>query len=314
MLRFLTKRVAHALLVLWAAFTLSFTVLFVLPGDPVALMLGTEQMASLTPAELAELRHTMGTDQPFLVQYGDQLWRALHLDLGQAYSNGVGVTQILGEAAPKTIALAAASLALGVAAGVAIAVLANLTRSGLVRGFLLTLPPLGVSLPTFWVGLMLLQIFSFQLGWFPAFGERTAATLVLPTVTLAVPISAATAQVLNKSLSATIREPYADVLRAKGVGPLRILFAHGLRNASLPALTTVGVMVAGLLGGSVLTETVFSRNGLGQVAAVAVGQKDIPVVQGVVLLAALIFVVVSLAVDILYTVLDPRIKLHQEAS
>lgn len=314
MVRYLLRRSAHALLVLWLAFTLSFALLFIVPGDPVELMLGDEQVRSLTPQQLAEIRAQYGTDQPFIVQYFRQLLGAVQGDLGESYRNGVSVTTTLAQAAPSTLALAGSALLLGVLLGTALAFAATLTRSEQLRGFLLSLPPIGVALPSFWVGLVLLQVFSFQLGWFPALGDRGPISLVLPAITLAIPISASVAQVLSKSLMTTVGEPYVGVLRAKGVGRLRIYFRHALRNASLPTLTVIGLIVAGLLGGAVLTETVFARNGLGQVAAVAVGQKDIPVVQGIVLLAALIFVVVSLLVDVLYTVLDPRIRFREAAA
>jgi peptide/nickel transport system permease protein len=309
MTRYLLRRAGHAVIVLWAAFTLAFAVLFIVPGDPVTLMLGQEQLQSITPAQLAELRAQYGTDQPFIVQYATQLWNAVRGDFGYSYRNGVSVTDTLTAAAPSTLTLAISALLVGILTGVTIAIVASLTRQGWLRGLLLSIPPIGVSVPSFWVGLVLLQVFSFQLGWFPAFGTAGLPGLVLPTITLALPVAAITAQVLYKSLSKTTTEPYADVLRAKGVGRFRLFFGHAIRNASLPALTTVGGIVAGLLGGAVLTETVFSRNGLGRVAAVAVGQKDVPVVMGVVLLAAAIFVVVSFLIDLLYTVLDPRIRL-----
>ncbi|WP_072803603.1 ABC transporter permease [Rhodococcoides yunnanense] len=310
MSRYIFRRTRHAILVLWAAFTVAFAVLFVVPGDPVTMGLGTEQLQSLTPEQVDELRAQAGTDRPFVVQYFSQLWNALHGDLGHSYRNGVSVTQTLADAAPSTLQLAASALILGIVLGIALAVFATLTRSDWLREILVALPPLGVSVPSFWIGLVLLQVFSFQLGWFPAFGERGLSGLVLPAVTLSIPVAAITSQVLIKSLRTTIAEPYADVLRAKGVGRFRLFFRHALRNASLPALTTVGVTVATLLGGSVLTETVFSRNGLGQIAATAVGQKDIPVVMGVVLISAVVFVVVSLIIDLLYSVLDPRVRIE----
>ncbi len=314
MTRYLLRRLAHALLVLWLAFTLSFALLFVIPGDPVELMLGDEQVRALSAEQLAAVKAEFGTDQPFVIQYLTQLWDVLRGDLGVSYRNGVAVSTVLAQAAPSTLTLALSALVLGVVIGVAVAFVATLTRSERLRGLMLSLPAAGVSLPSFWVGLVLLQVFSFQLGWLPALGDHGAASLVLPALTLAIPISASVAQVLAKSLLTTASEPYTDILRAKGVGRLRIFFRHSLRNASLPTVTVVGLVSAGLLGGAVLTETVFARNGLGQVAAVAVSQKDIPVVQGIVVLAATVFVVISVLVDLLYTVLDPRIRVQEATS
>jgi peptide/nickel transport system permease protein len=171
----------------------------------------------------------------------------------------------------------------------------------------LSLPPLGVSLPTFWVGLMLVQLLSFRAQLFPAFGNDGVRSLVLPAVTLAVPTSALLAQVLAKSLATTLDEPYIETAKAKGATPARIHFRHALRNAALPALTVAGLLVGNLVAGSVVVESVFARNGVGRVTVNAVTVQDIPVVQGVVVFGALVFVLVNLAVDLIYPLLDPRI-------
>jgi peptide/nickel transport system permease protein len=185
--------------------------------------------------------------------------------------------------------------------------LATYTGQRWLRQLLLSLPPLGVSVPAFWVGLMLVELFSFRRHWFPAFGNDGLRGLVLPAVTLAVPTGALVAQVLAKSLFTALAEPYIDTARAKGAGRVRIHLRHALRNASLPALTIVGLLCGQLLANSVVIETVFSRNGLGRVTAAAVTVQDIPLVQGVVVFGALIFVLVNLLVDLVYPLLDPRI-------
>jgi peptide/nickel transport system permease protein len=174
---------------------------------------------------------------------------------------------------------------------------------------LLSLPGLGVSLPTFWIGLMLVQLLSFRVHLFPAFGNDGLRGLVLPAVTLAVPTGAQLAQVLAKSLSTTLEEPYIQTARAKGAGPLRVHLGHALRNAGLPALTILGLLVGNLLAGSVVVESVFSRDGIGRATVGAVTVQDIPVVQGVVVLGATAFVLANLIVDLVYPLLDPRIVL-----
>lgn len=309
MLRYLSRRVVHALIVLWAAFTLSFLILFIVPGDPVITMLGPEAASEATPDQLAALRAELGTDQPLWLQYLDQLVHVLQGDLGESFRTSIPVSTMLGQALPSTLALAATSLSLGFALGVLLALAANYTRMAWLRSLLLALPPIAVSMPTFWIGLMLLQFFSFRLGWFPAIGGQGLQGLVLPAVTLAIPVSAIIAQVLSKSLETTLAEPYAEVITAKGASRARLFFGHALRNAAVPAMTVAGVLVATVFGGSVLVETVFSRNGLGLMAATAVSNKDIPVVQGVVLVAAAVFVIMSLVIDVLYPVVDPRIRL-----
>jgi peptide/nickel transport system permease protein len=235
-------------------------------------------------------------------------------DLGESFRTGVPVSTMLGEALPSTLALASASLIVGILSGILIAIAANFTRIRWLRSVLLALPPISVSMPTFWIGLMLLQFFSFRLGWFPAVAGQGIQALVLPAITLAIPVSAVIAQVLSKSLETTLAEPYAEVITAKGASRRRLFFGHALRNAAVPAMTVAGVLVATVFGGSVLVETVFSRNGLGLMAATAVSNKDIPVVQGVVLTAAAVFVVMSLLIDLLYPVVDPRIRLKAVAS
>ncbi len=172
---------------------------------------------------------------------------------------------------------------------------------------LLALPPLGVSLPTFWVGLVLIELFSFRLPIFPAIGNGGPISLVLPVITLAIPTGAVIAQLLAKSLLRTLREPYVDVARAKGLGALTIHLGHAARNAALPAFTATGMMVGHLFAGSVVVETVFARNGVGRITSTAVSFQDIPVVQGIVALGAAVFVIVNLIIDLVYPLLDPRI-------
>ncbi|MFF2329559.1 MULTISPECIES: ABC transporter permease [unclassified Streptomyces] len=314
LIRYLGRRVLHALLVMWAAFTVSFFILYIVPGDPIAAMLGPEALASSTPEQLDALRAEYGTDKPVLAQYGLQLLHLVQGDLGHSFNNGQPISHMLSAAFPSTLTLASSALALALIGGVGLAVAANFTRSDRLRGLLLMLPPIAVSMPTFWVGLMLLQFVSFRMGLLPAVGGEGVEGLVLPAVTLAIPIGAVIAQVLSRSLQTTLAEPYVEVLRAKGAGRLRIHFGHALRNAAIPALTATGVLVGGLFGGSVLVETVFARNGLGLTAATAVSNKDIPVVQGVVLVTALVFVLSSLVVDLLYPLIDPRIRLTTAAS
>ncbi|MGW0876146.1 ABC transporter permease [Streptomyces sp. NPDC002740] len=309
MTRYLIRRGATALLVLWVAFTGTFLLMYLLPGDPVEMMLGPEALQSTPPQQIRALRAEFGTDRPLIVQYGDQLWHLLRLDLGRSFQQKTPVGDLLAAAFPPTLTLAATALVLGVLLGAALAVWTETTRSTRLRGLLRALPAVGVAMPTFWVGLMLLQLFSFRWGLFPAFGDQGVPTLVLPAVTLALPLAAVTAKVLADGISTTLAEPFVQVLRAKGVGTARLFTRHVLRNASLPTLTTVGVWTAQLLGGAVLTETVFSRPGLGQTAESAVSARDVPVVQGVVLLAAAVFVLISLSVDLLYGIIDPRIRL-----
>ena len=303
--RYLLRRVAQALFVLWAAFTVSFLVMYALPSDPAQLLAGTDN--SVTPEQLAALRHQYGLDRPLVVQYLDQLSHVVRGDLGRSLQSGREVSSIIAEAIPPTAQVTGAALLLAVVGGGLLALVATGSRRSWLSGSLAALPPLGVAIPSFWLGLLLLQQFSFTWTWFPAIGNEGWRSVVLPAVTLAIPTGAFIAQVLSKSLRTARREPYVDTARAKGASPTRVQLRHALRNAALPALTMAGLIVGQLLSGSVVAETVFSRNGLGRVTSMAVGAQDIPVVQGLVLFGATVFVVVNLVVDVLYPVLDPRV-------
>ncbi|MFJ8785287.1 ABC transporter permease [Streptomyces sp. NPDC102476] len=308
MRRYVIKRLAQAVGVLWAAYTVSFLVLNWLPGDPVTAMASAGMdSGDVDPARLAALRHEYGFDKPVPAQYADYLGRAVRGDFGDSVATGRPVTSTLADALPQTLQLTGAALLSAVLLGGGLAVVATYTSRRWLRQVLLSLPPLGVSVPTFWVGLLLVEAFSFKLRWFPAFGNDGLGGLVLPALTLAVPTGAQVAQVLAKSLLTALDQAYVETARAKGAGRWRVHLRHALRNASLPALTVVGLLVGQLIAGSVVVETVFSRDGLGRVTAAAVTAQDIPVVQGVVAFGALIFVTTNLVIDLVYPLLDPRI-------
>lgn len=305
---YLLRRLGFAVAVLWAAFTVSFVVLYLLPGDPVATMAaGSSDGAPVTAAQLDELRARYGLDQPVIVQYGEKLWAALHGDLGTSFASGQPVSAALGEALPATLQVALSGLVFAILFGSTVALVATYTRVRWLSQALMGLPALAVSLPVFWVGLMLVQLFAFRLGVLPSGGARGPESLVLPAITLGLPMGALIAQVLAKGLSQALEEPYVTTARAKGVGPAAVHLRHALGNAVIPALTVLGYVVGNLLAGSVVVETVFTRPGLGRLTVSSVGVQDIPVVQGVVLFAALAFVLVNLVVDLVYPWLDPRI-------
>lgn len=307
-LRYVALRLAQAVLVLWAAYTVSFVVLYALPSDPVALLAGGDA-TDITAEQLDELTRRLGLDQPLWVQYAVNLGHVLTGDLGSSIASGRPTVEVIGEAVWPTLQLAGLGFVLAVVFGGGLAVLATFVRVRWLSTLLLGLPPLGVAIPSFWFGLMLIQWFSFQLPLFPAMGDKGFAALVLPAIALALPTSAMIAQLLSRSLEQALREPYVDTAWAKGASRARVHFRHALRNAALPALTVTGLIVGQLLSGTVVTETVFSRPGIGRVTAIAVQQQDVPIVQGVVLFAAAAFVLANLAVDIVYPVLDPRIVL-----
>ena len=307
MVRYLGFRVLQAVGVLWAAFTVSFAVLYLLPSDPVSIAAGADAGTPVDAAAIEQLQARYGLDQPVAVQYWNALSHAVRGDFGISISTGQQVTDAIAAALPSTLVLAATALVLALVFGTAVAFLATYTRAGWIRSLLFSLPPLGVAVPTFWVGLILLQFFSFRLKLFPAFGDQGIEHVILPAITLALPTGAVIAQVLATSLQTTWRQPFIEAARAKGASRLRIQTRHALRLSSIPAFTIAGVIVGNLLAGSVVVETVFSRAGIGRLTQMSVMAQDIPVVQGIVVFSATVFVLVNLAVDLLYPLVDPRI-------
>lgn len=217
------------------------------------------------------------------------------------------------ESLPPTLALTAFAFVLSVVFGVVLALSASLARAQWLRNLLSSLPPLGVSIPVFWIGLLLLQAFSFRLRLFPSMGNEGFESLVLPAITIAIPSGAFIAQLLSRSLRSTLAQPYVEIVRAKGASERRVQLGHAFRNAAIPSLTMVGVLIGGLLSGAVVTETVFSRLGIGRLVVTAVNNRDVPVVQTVVVFAALVFVVANLIVDLVYPLIDRRITLARTA-
>ena len=304
---YVLRRVAAAVVVLLAAFTVTFAVLYLLPSDPASIMLDAGSGgAGADPAQADALRERLGLDQSPAQQYVEALGRTATGDLGTSISSGAPVATLIAQALPETAKLAGLALLLAVVGGAGLASLATWTRSPRLRGLLLALPPLGVAVPTFWVGLVLLQLLSFRLPVFPAVGNQGFASLVLPAVTLAIPLSATIAQVLAQGMRQAWGAAYVETALAKGATRTRVQVRHVTRNAALPALTLLGVLVGNLLAGAVVVETVFSRQGFGRLVQSAVTTQDIPVVLGLVLVAALVFVVVNLLVDLAYPLLDPR--------
>lgn len=314
MLQYTVRRVAQAIAVLWAAYTVTFVVLYALPSDPVSILLNQAGGTGRPSAEqVAQIKQTYGFDDPIVVQYLHHLVDALQFDFGQSVSRGQSVTSLLAENAPSTLALTSFALVLTVVIGGGLAFLATYVGWRPLRSFLHRLPAVGVSFPTFWVGLLLIQLFSFSLGWFPATGSQGVSSLVLPALTMSLPTSGILAQVLIRGLDDTLDQAHIATARAKGLSCLTIHTKHALKNASLPALTILGLLIGATVTNAVVAETVFSRLGVGRLAQQAVLAQDIPLVQGIVVLAAAIFVTVNLAVDLIYPLLDPRVIQHSSS-
>ena len=316
MTRYIIGRVAQALLVLWAAWTVAYFILYLLPGDPLTLMLTSAgvEADTLSPEELAAARSHYGLDRGIFEQYFGMLFDAVRGDFGVSLARDQPVSALLAERLPATLALAGLAVVLSIAGGVTLAYLAAYVQWQPLRLLLTRLPSVGFSVPVFWAGLLLIQVFAFGLGWFPATGNEGFASLILPAVTLAIPSSAVYAQVLTKGLDDVWREPHVITARAKGLSRGQVQSRHVLRNAALPILTLVGLQVGATVSGTVLVETVFTRLGIGRLAQESVMRQDIPVVLAIVAVSAAAVVVVNLVVDLVYPLLDPRIAHVQKVS
>lgn len=306
--RYLLGRAGQALFVLWSAFTVTFVILYVLPGDPILIMLDARGEGMMTDeTKVAALRAQFGLDQSLPLQYLSRLWHAMQGDFGTSIQLGQPVLGVILTALPQTLQLASLAMLIALVLGFGLAVGATALRSTWLRDALLALPAMGVAVPGFLVGLMLLQEFSFKLGWLPAMGNGGVAALVLPAVTLAIPTAAAFSQLLAKSLMQSWTRPFVTTALAKGARPWRVHLRHALPNAIIPALTMIGLSVGHLLAGSVIAETVFARVGIGRLTEQAVKAQDVPMVQGLVVLSTVVFVLANLVVDLLYPLADPRI-------
>lgn len=304
MARHVAGRLAAGVFVLWGAATLCFLVLS-LRGDTVAAIVGSGPPP--TPELRARIVAEHGLDDPLWTQYLRRLGALLTGDLGWSYQRDQPVTQLLGSQAGPTLQLAVAAAVLGTA--VAVLVTAFLVGRGRVADGLLTgASVLSVSVPTFWVGALLLGLFSFTLPVFPAVGDTGPAGLVLPAVTLAIPIAGALTQVMAQEVRTAEGLPFALTVRSRGAGEPRLRLAHTLRHAALPALSLTGWVLGALIGGAVLVENVFARPGLGRLLVAAAAGRDLPVVTAIVLLSAAAFVVINLVVDLVAPVLDPRLR------
>ncbi|HBV6391730.1 TPA: ABC transporter permease [Klebsiella aerogenes] len=307
MSHYLWRRLAQGVLVLWAAFTLTFFLLQVLPGDAILIKFQNPDLG-LSPQQIAEMRVAYGADSPLWRQYLHTLLAMLQGDFGYSLQAGLPVSSLIASNLPDTLALALPAFALAVLLAFAIAIASRLLGLRGISNLLQSLPVLFISLPTFWLGIALIQIFSFQLHWVPVINPGPLQGLVLPVIAVAIPISAPLAQILLRTMDHIAAQPFVAVARAKGMSETRVLWRHVTGNALLPTLNIAGLLLGELIAGALITETVFGRSGLGQLTQQAVNNQDIAILQAVVMISALGFVAINLLVDLLMPMLDPRLK------
>ncbi|WP_436534548.1 ABC transporter permease [Actinoplanes sp. HUAS TT8] len=306
--RYAALKVGRALFVVWAAFTVTFVLLFVLPANPVDLLFDPAEVNAIPPEVKAQVAANYGFNEPVLLQYLGRLGHALTGDFGSSVQSGKPVLGAIGDVLPSTLALALGALVLAVLLAFGIALVATATRRPWLRDLVEALPSGAVSVPVFLSGILVLQIFSFQLGWFPSFGDQGWRSLILPLITLAVPVAGPIAQLLTRSFATEFASGYVTTSWAKGATRGRIIVGDVFRNAGLPALTIAGVTFGNLIAGAVITETVFARKGLGRMTQTAINTLDVPLVAGIVVLVAVSFALINLIVDLVYPILDPRLR------
>lgn len=304
---YVLRRIGQAVLVLALAYTVAYVLLAALPGDAIIARYASPDLG-LTDAQIQAIRESLGADEPLVVQYFLSIWGFLHGDFGFSVANGAAVSELIATALPSTLVLAVLGLVLAVFLAVVIAFTATYGAGRWLRRVFRGMPPFFVSLPVFWIGIILIQIFSFRLGWVPVIGADPAQALILPVITLAIPIAAPLAQVLMRSIDDVREQPFVTVVRARGATTSWLLWRNVARNALLPTLTMAGLLFGELVGGAVVTETVFARPGIGQLTAQAVANRDTPVLLAVVVISTVAFVIINLIVDLLYPVLDARLR------
>jgi ABC-type dipeptide/oligopeptide/nickel transport system permease component len=308
MLTFVWRRLALTVPVVVGVSILVFSIIHLLPGDPVALMLSG---ATGTQELMLELRAQLGLDDPLPVQYARFVRRAVVADFGRSVFSHRPVMEEIRDQLPSTLELAAVALAIAVGVGLVLGVISAIWHHTWVDRAAMLLTLGGVSMPSFWLGLVLIFVFSLKLGWLPATGQGGVGRLILPAATLGLGYSAVSARLVRSSLLDVLQNTYVATARAKGVSEQLVVLKHALGNALIPVVTLVGVQAGNLLAGTIVVETVFSRPGMGRLAVTAVLDRDYPLIQGVVLVSALGYVLVNLLVDLSYLVLDPRIRHRQ---
>lgn len=293
-----------------------FLMLHFLPGDPVLLMLTEHRgggaptiSGSITQEMYDNMRHQLGLDRPLPVQFASFLAGILRGDLGTSFRGGEPVLELIVRNLPYTIQLAVASLGVAMVLGFVLGVIAGVKRGTWIDGLTMTVAVAGVSMPSFWLGIMLLVIFSVHLNLVPAVARAAdLRSLILPAIALGFATSAFIARLVRSSLVETLKQDYVQTARAKGLQERSIVVRHALKNALIPVVTVVGLQFGNLLGGTVVIETVFGRPGIGHIVVNAILERDFPVVQGVVLVSALTYVLANFIVDLTYTWIDPRIR------
>ncbi|MBV9434361.1 MAG: ABC transporter permease [Hyphomicrobiales bacterium] len=289
-----------------------FSLLYIAPGDPAAIIAGDQA----TPADIERIRQSLGLERPFLVQFGDWVWRILHGDLGTSIFTSLPVTNLIAQRIEPTVSLMVVTLILSIGVAVPLGVAAAWKAGSLVDRLVMVFAVFGFSVPVFVIAYLLAFVFALELDWLPVQGYTPIArgfwpwlqNLILPSIALGAVYIALIARMTRATMLEVLQQDYIKTARAKGIGQGGILFIHALKNAAVPIVTVIGLGIAALIGGAVVTESVFVIPGLGRLTVDSILRRDYPVIQGLVLLFSFAYVLVNLCIDLIYTLLDPRIR------
>ena len=305
MSKYIIKRLLYMIPVLLGVAFLVFAILSLTPGDPGTIILGI----TAKPEAIASLNHEFGYDQPFLIRFFNYIGGIVfHFDLGTSYQTRQPVVNDIIARFPNTLLLTILSMAVSSIIGISLGIFSAVRQYSVADHICVVVALVFASIPGFWLGLMLLLLFSLKLGWLPSFGASSLKHFILPTLTVSLTSAAGLLRLTRSAMLETIRQEYIRTAKAKGASSRRIIWKHALRNALLPVVTTLGTSFGASLGGAIIAETVFAMPGMGTLITTAIRQKDIPVVMGATLFLAVLFSLVILIVDILYAFIDPRIK------
>jgi len=311
--QFIIRRLIHSVIIVWGCATIVFFLLRAIPGDPIIQMLGPEY----TPEAADALRNKLGLDEPVVIQYFRWLGNMLRGDLGSSITGAESVRDAILTGLPRTMSIAFLAFLIATAIAIPTGVLAALHRNSFADFAVSTFAFVGVSMPSFWFGIILILVFSVQLNWLPSLGYASLTEdgfwewlshLILPSLAIGAGYAAILMRFVRAGLLEALSSDYIRTARAKGLTERRVVITHGLRNSLIPVVTVAGIQIALLLSGAVVIETVFSIRGIGRLLVGAIFDKDYPMVQGAILVVAVIFVCANLIVDIAYTLIDPRIK------
>jgi peptide/nickel transport system permease protein len=312
MLAYIARRIIATIPVMLVVAFFVFSLLYLAPGDPAAIIAGDQA----TPADVERIRASLGLDRPFLVRFGEWLWQIMHGDLGTSIFTNLPVSHMIAQRIEPTLSLMVLTIVVSIVVAIPLGVLAAWKHGTWIDRAVMVLAVFGFSVPVFVIGYMLAYLFALQLDWLPVQGFHSLSdglwpflrNLILPTVALGLVFIALLARITRATMLEVLSQDYVRTAKAKGVGQRAVLFVHALKNAAVLIVTIVGIGVAALIGGSIITESVFAIPGLGRLTVDAILRRDYPVIQGVILLFSFTYVLVNLAVDLLYTLFDPRIR------